>query len=147
MSVLWLMVDLPQQAGTFLLILKVSDLDSYMCACICIGAHLPVCLSSAPSAPTDIVAAQDGPTSIRVSWTPPSLQGIMTSYRINYTSSNGSTDSVSISDISTGDYYLLSDLWNGERYRINFISETPYFRNEYFREVRLGIRSTARCAE
>ena len=142
------MVDLHRQAGTFLL--KVSDSPCgimYMCACIlCIGAHLPVCLSLAPSAPTDIVAVQDGPTSIRVSWTPPSLQGRMTSYRINYTSSNGSTDSVSISDISTGDY-LLSDLWNGERYRINFISETPYFRNEYFREVCLGIRSTARCAE
>ena len=66
-------------------------------------------------APTDLTAVQEGPTSIRVSWTPSSRA---TGYRIDYTSSDGSSDSVTVSSGST-DNYLLTGLQNGDTYTIS----------------------------
>ena len=61
-----------------------------------------------------MTAVQDGPTSIRVSWTPPSpLVGII-GYNISYTGGSNS-DSV---NITGGDSYRLTELTNGETYTI-----------------------------
>ena len=68
-------------------------------------------------APTDVTAVQDGPTSIRVTWTPPSPLGGVTGYRIFYTggSSNGdvgvdggSTTSFTLTGLSNGETYTIS---------------------------------------
>ena len=48
------------------------------------------------SPPSGVTAVQDGPTSIRVSWTPPSPLGDTTGYRIYYTRAGGSSDSVDV---------------------------------------------------
>ena len=59
------------------------------------------------SAPSDLMAVQEGPTSARVSWSPPTPLGDTTGYRISY--SGGSSGSVDVSDGST-DNYLLTDI-------------------------------------
>ena len=61
-----------------------------------------------------MTAVQDGPTSIRVSWTPPSQLVGITGYRISYTGGSNS-DSV---NITGGDSYRLTELTNGETYTI-----------------------------
>ena len=53
------------------------------------------------------MAVQEGPTSVRVSWSPPTPLGDTTGYRISY--SGGSSGSVDVSDGST-DNYLLTDI-------------------------------------
>ena len=59
------------------------------------------------SAPSDLMAVQEGPTSARVSWSPPTPLGETTGYRISY--SGGSSGSVDVSDGST-DNCLLTDI-------------------------------------
>ena len=66
--------------------------------------HGPHAVASAPS---NLMAVQEGPTSVRVSWSPPSPLGDTTGYRISY--SGGSSGSVDVSDGST-DNYLLTDI-------------------------------------
>ena len=56
------------------------------------------------SAPSNLMAVQEGPTSVRVSWSPPTPLGDTTGYRITYGSG-----SVDVSDGST-DNYLLTDI-------------------------------------
>ena len=85
---------------------------------------------SVASAPTDLTAVQEGPTSIRVSWSPPSPLGDTTGYRIDYTSSDGSSDSVTVSDGST-DNHLLTGLQNGDTYTISIVATTEHFFSEY----------------
>ena len=72
------------------------------------------------SPPTEVTAVQDGPTSIRVTWTPPSPLGGITGYRIFYTggSSNGTVD---VSGGSTNSY-TLTGLSSGETYTISIRS-------------------------
>ena len=79
-----------------------------------------------PSAPTDLTAVQEGPTSIRVSWTPSSDT---TGYRIDYTSSDGSSDSETVSGGST-DNYLLTGLQNGDTYTISIVATSDDFPSE-----------------
>ena len=86
-------------------------------------------LITGASAPTDLTAVQEGPTSIRVSWTPPSPLGDTTGYRIDYTSSNGSSDSVTVSGGST-DNYLLTGLQNGDTYTISIVATSDLFPSE-----------------
>ena len=74
----------------------------------------------AASAPTDLTAVQDGPTSILVSWSPPDLLGDTTGYRIDY-STNHSSDSVTIDGGST-DNFTLTDLQNGATYTISIVA-------------------------
>ena len=65
------------------------------------------------------MAVQEGPTSIRVSWGPPTPPGDTTGYRIYY--SSGSSGSEDVSDGST-DNYLLTGLQNGESYTISIVA-------------------------
>ena len=76
--------------------------------------------TSGPSPPTDVTAVQDGPTSIRVTWTPPNPLDGITGYRISFT---GGSD-VDIDDRNTNSY-TLTDLTNGETYKITIVSVTP----------------------
>ena len=64
-----------------------------------------------------MTAVQDGPTSIRVSWTPPSPLGDTTGFSISY-AGGGSSESVSVAGGST-DSHTLTGLANGETYSIS----------------------------
>ena len=72
----------------------------------------------AASPPSGVTAIQDGPTGIRVSWTPPSPLGGTTGYRIYYTRAGGSGDSVDVDGVNTNSHTLMS-LTNGETYTIS----------------------------
>ena len=78
------------------------------------------------SDPTNLMAVQEGPTGIRVSWTPPTPLGNTTGYRIYY--SGGSSDSVDVSGGST-DNYLLTGLQNGAQYTIIIVAKSKHFFN------------------
>ena len=73
------------------------------------------------------MAVQEGPTSIRVSWSPPTPLGDTTGYRIYY--SGGSSGSVNVSDGST-DNYLLTGFQNGESYDISIVATSQHFLSE-----------------
>ena len=75
------------------------------------------------SAPTDLVAVQEGLNGIRVSWTPPTSLENTTGYRIYY--SGGSSGSVDVNDSST-DNYLLNDLQNGATYTIVIVATSEH---------------------
>ena len=79
------------------------------------------------SAPTNLMAVQEGPTGIRVSWTPPTPLGDTTGYRIYY--SGGSSGSVNVSDGST-DNYLIGGLQNGANYTIRIVGISKHFFSE-----------------
>ena len=68
--------------------------------------------------PSGVTAVRVGPTSIRVSWTPPSPLGDTSGYRIYYTRAGGSSDSVDIDGGNTNSRTLM-DLTNGETYTIS----------------------------
>ena len=68
------------------------------------------------------MAVQEGLTSIRVSWSPPTPLGDTTGYRISYT--GGSSGSVNVSGGST-DNYLLTGLRNGATYTITIVGTSP----------------------
>ena len=70
------------------------------------------------SPPSGVTAVQDGPTSIRVSWTPPSPPGDTSGYRIYYTRAGGSSDSVDVDGGNTNSRTLMG-LTNGETYTIS----------------------------
>ena len=78
------------------------------------------------SAPTNLTAVQEGLTSIRVCWTPPTPQGDTIGYRINY--SGGSVGSVYVNDGST-DNHLLTDLLieSGTNYTISIVGTSEHF--------------------
>ena len=84
------------------------------------------------------MAVQEGLTSIRVSWSPPTPLGDTTGYRIYY--SGGSSGSVDVSDGST-DNYLLTGLQNGESYTISIVATSQHLPSESIAadmEVMLG---------
>ena len=70
-----------------------------------------------PSPPTNLMAVQEGFTSIRVSWTPSSDA---TGYIISYTGGGGS-DSVTVSGGST-ETHILEGLMNGVIYTISIVA-------------------------
>ena len=76
---------------------------------------------SGPSPPTDVAGVQDGPTSIRVTWTPPDPLDGVTGYRIHYATGGGSSGNVSVAGGST-DNYTLTGLTNGETYTISIVA-------------------------
>ena len=101
--------------------------------------HLSI---SVASAPTNLTAVQDGPTSIAISWSPPTPLGDTTGYRIFYTGANSSgsmtvsaTDNSFFSDASgTGpmesdltDNYTLAGLHNGDTYSIYVVALSEHF--------------------
>ena len=65
-----------------------------------------------------MTAVQDGPTSIRVSWTPPSPLGNTSGYRIYYTRGGGSSDSEDVGGGNTNSHILMG-VTNGETYTIS----------------------------
>ena len=73
------------------------------------------------SPPTDVTAVQDGPTSIRVTWTPPSPLGDTTGYRISFTG-GGNSDSVDVSGGNSMSHTLTTGLTNGETYTISVVA-------------------------
>ena len=79
------------------------------------------------SAPTNLMAVQECPTSIQVSWTPPTSLGDTTGYRIYY--SGGSSGSVDVSGGST-DNYLLNYLESGTTYTIVIVGISEHFFSE-----------------
>ena len=86
----------------------------------------------------NLMAVQEGPTSIRVSWSPPTPLGDTTGYRIYY--SGGSSGSEDVSDGST-DNYLLTGLQNGESYTISIVATSQHLPSESIpadMEVMLG---------
>ena len=73
------------------------------------------------SLPSDVTAVQTGPTSIRVTWTPPSPLGDdTTGYRISYTGGGGSSGSVDVDGGNTNSHTLMG-LTNGETYTISIV--------------------------
>ena len=72
------------------------------------------------SPPSGAMAVQTGPTSIRVTWTPPSPLGDTTGYRISYTGGGGSSDSVDVDGGSTNSHTLMG-LTNGGTYTISIV--------------------------
>ena len=77
------------------------------------------------SAPTNLTAAHEGPTSIRVCWTPPNPLGDTTGYRIYY-NSGGSCGREDVRGGST-DNHLLTDLENGTSYNISIVGTSEHF--------------------
>ena len=77
-------------------------------------------LLSGPQPPTGVTAVQTGPTSITVTWTPPSPLGDITGYRISYTG-GGSSGSETVSGGSTNSY-TLTGLTNGQTYTISIVA-------------------------
>ena len=80
------------------------------------------------SEPTSLALVQEGPTSVRVSWSPPSPLGDTTGYRISYSgsSSGGSSGSVDVSDGSTSTH-TLTGLQNGDSYAISIVGTSQHF--------------------
>ena len=77
------------------------------------------------SAPTNLMAVQEGLTSIRVSWSPPTPLGDTNGYRIYYSDSG----SVNINGGSTNNY-LLTGLQNGDTYTISIVATSQHFFSE-----------------
>ena len=75
--------------------------------------------------PTNVMAVQEGPTGIRVSWTPSTNA---TAYYISYTG-GGSSDRVTVSGGST-DNYLLTGFQNGNTYTISVAAIADRFTSE-----------------
>ena len=70
------------------------------------------------------MAVQKGPTSIRVSWSPPTPLGDTTGYRISY--SGGSSGNVDFCDGSI-DNYLLTCLQEQATYTISIVAISQHF--------------------
>ena len=94
-------------------------LPFHSCAC----ALMILCLFSVASAPTNLMAVQEGPTGIRVSWVPPTPLGDTTGYRIYY--SGGSNGSVDVRGGSR-DSRLLTDLQDGASYNISIMGTSEH---------------------
>ena len=93
-------------------------------------------LHAVASAPISVMVVQEGLTSIRVSWSPPTPLGDTTGYRIYY--SGGSSGSVNVSSDST-DSYLLTGLQNGEKYTISIVATSQhFFSDDVVQEVALS---------
>ena len=94
--------------------------------------------SPVASAPTGLTAVQEGPTGIRVSWTPPTPLGDTTGYRIYC--SGGSSGSEDVSGGSTHNH-LRTGLRNGARFIISIVGTSvhlPSERVEYSNIINLG---------
>ena len=74
---------------------------------------------SVASAPTSVMAVQEGLTSVRMSWSPPTPLGDTTGYRIYYSGYNSGY--VNVTGGST-DNYLLTGLQNGSIYTISLVA-------------------------
>ena len=80
------------------------------------------------SAPTNLMAAQEGLTSIRVSWSPPTPLGDTSGYRIYYRDGDSSSY-VRVSGGSRGNY-LLTGLQNGDIYTLSIVATSQHLPSE-----------------
>ena len=83
------------------------------------------------------MAVQEGPTSIRVSWSPPTPLGDTTGYRIYYSDSD-SSDSVDVSGGSRRNYRL-TGLKNGDIFDISVIATPQHLMNFQLRKSEIEI--------
>ena len=74
-----------------------------------------------PPPPTDVTAVKDGPTSIRVTWTPPAPLDGITGYRISFTGGSSGSETVSGGNTMS---HSLTGLTNGETYTISIVAST-----------------------
>ena len=88
------------------------------------------------SAPTNLMAVQEGLTSIQISWSPPIPLGDTTGYRIYY--SGGSSGSVDVSGGST-DNYLLTGLQNGCIYTISIVATSQHLPSEILEVINIAL--------
>ena len=88
-----------------------------------------MCLLLPPvaSAPTSVTAAQEGPTSIRVSWSPLTPPRDTTGYRIYYSGGSSGSENVSVGLTNT---YTLIGLQNGESYTVSIIATSQHLPSE-----------------
>lgn len=102
--------------GSKLLITKCGFVSQV--AYYCIYAH------AGASAPSNVVAVQEGPTGIRVFWIPPTPLGKTRGYRIYY--SGGSSGSV---DVSGGHIknHVLTGLLSRANYTISIVGTSQHF--------------------
>ena len=84
-------------------------------------------LSPVASAPSNLMAVQEGLISVRVSWSPPSPLEDTTGYWISY--SGGSSGSVYVSGGSTSTHTLTA-LQNGASYTISIVGTSQHFFSE-----------------
>ena len=87
--------------------------------------YMKLLLFAAASPPSGAMAVQDGPTSIRVTWTPPSPLRDTTGYRISYTGGGRSSVSVDVDGGNTNSHTLIG-LTNGETYTIYIKGTAPW---------------------
>ena len=87
--------------------------------CVCTLKHSSPL--TGPSPPSDVIAVQNGLTSITVTWTPPSPLGYTTGYRISYTGGGGSSGSVDVDGGNTNSHTLMG-LTNGDTYFISIVA-------------------------
>ena len=81
-----------------------------------------MCIITVAKAPKNMMAVQESPTSIRVTWTPSTgANGYIISY-----STGSSSDRVNVSDDST-DNYLLKGLLNGATYNMSIVATSQHF--------------------
>ena len=81
------------------------------------------------------MVVQEGTTSIRVSWSPPTPLGDTTGYRISY--SGGSSGSVHVSDGSTSTH-TLTGLENGASYNISIVGASQHLPSDMV-DVDIGL--------
>ena len=79
---------------------------------------------AAASPPTDVTAVQDGLTSIRMTWTPPSPLGDTTGYRISFTG-GGNSDSVTVSGGDTNTFPV-TDLVEEATYTVSIVGTSQH---------------------
>ena len=82
------------------------------------------------------MAVQEGLTSVRVSWSPPSPPGDTTGYMISY--SGGSSGSVDVSDGSTSTH-TLTGLANGASYTISIVGTSQHFPSDTIQVMNIGL--------
>ena len=87
-----------------------------------------------PEAPTGVTAFQNGPTSITVTWTPPSPLDGITGYRISFTGGND----VDIDGGSTNSY-ILTGLTNGQTYTISIVATTNNLASDTVTAMAVGL--------
>ena len=87
-----------------------------------------------------MTAVQTGPTSIRVTWTPPTTLGDTTGYIIYYTGGSSDSGSVTVSGGST-DMETLTGLQNGDTYTISIVATSDDFNSNAIEvsDILLGI--------
>ena len=83
-----------------------------------------VVLPPVASVPTNLIAVQEGPTAIQVSWSPPTPLGDINGYRIYY--SGGTSGSEGVID-GPGNKHLLTGLQNGDSYAISLVATSKYY--------------------